>query len=74
MDQIIIPILSLSSIYITQQKNESIKKYACLLGMMSQPFWFYSFYHAQQWGSFVTAIGFTFVWGLGIYNYWIKDA
>lgn len=74
VDQIFIFFTGLIAIWITQQGNDKIKKYACLLGMAAQPFWFYATYKAEQWGMFLNSIGYTYCWGLGIYNHWIKDA
>lgn len=72
MEQIFIALTGVIAIYLTQQNNDTIKKYACIFGMAGQPFWFYSSYTNEQWGIFVLCVFYTYSWGLGIYNNWIK--
>lgn len=71
MEQIAIAITGVVAIYLTQQPREEWKRYACLFGVVGQPFWFYSVYMAQQWGVFILCIFYTYAWVLGIYNNWI---
>ncbi len=71
MEQIIIALTGVPAIWLTQQNNNSWKKYACLFGVVGQPFWFYSTYIAEQWGMFALVIFYTYSWGLGIKNYWM---
>lgn len=72
MDQLLIAVTGAVAIYLTQQKNENLKRYACLFGIAGQPFWFYSAYTAEQWGIFVLCIFYAGAWMLGVYNNWIK--
>ena len=72
MDQILIAITGVIAIWLTQQGNDNIKKYACLFGITGQPFWFYSAYTNEQWGIFILCIFYTYSWLLGINNHWIK--
>lgn len=73
MVQIAIALTGLAAIYLTQQtKHPTLTKYACILGLIGQPFWFYETFQAQQWGIFVLCFGYTYAWCLGFYNNWIK--
>lgn len=72
MEQLAIALTGCIAIWITQQGNDKFKRYACLFGMAGQPFWFYSAYTGEQWGIFLLCIFYTYSWGLGIYNNWIK--
>lgn len=58
--------------WLTQQGNERLKKYACIFGLLSQPFWFYAALQTNQWGMFLLSIIYTGVWLIGFRNYWIK--
>lgn len=73
MDQAMIAVTGLVAIWLTQQCNEKWKKYACLFGLLGQPFWFYSAYQAEQWGIFVLSIGYTWCWLIGLWNSWLFD-
>ena len=70
--QILIAFTGVTAIWITQQGNQNIKKYACLFGITGQPFWFYSAYQSEQWGIFLLCVFYSYAWGIGVYTNWIK--
>ncbi len=70
--QFLIACTGITALWITQQKNERLKKYACIVGIIGQPFWIYSTYHSEQWGIFTLCFFYSYIWCLGIYNNWIK--
>lgn len=72
MEQLIIALTGGIAIFLTQQKNESIKKYASILGLIGQPFWFYSAYSNEQWGIFALCFFYTYSWALGFKNNWMS--
>jgi hypothetical protein len=69
--QFCILVFGLAAIYLTQQKNENLKKYACIFGLLSQPFFIYSTISSEQWGMFVLSVFYTFAWMIGFNNYWV---
>jgi len=72
--QVGIIVFGVLAAWITQQRNESLKKYACVFGLASQPFWFYSSWESGQWGIFVVSGIYTVVWAIGFKNYWLSPA
>jgi hypothetical protein len=72
MEQIAIGFTGVVAIWLSQQSKEEWKKYACIFGMIGQPFWFYSAYKAQQWGIFGLCFFYSYSWITGFYNNWIK--
>lgn len=72
MEQIIIALTGIPAVWLTQQDRESWKKYACLFGLVGQPFWFYTSYVSEQWGIFVLCFFYTYVWYLGLKNNWLN--
>ena len=72
ISQIGIVFFGVLAAWLTQQANESRKKYACIFGLISQPFWFYSAIETNQWGIFLLSIIYTVVWLIGFKNYWFK--
>lgn len=72
ISQLMIALLGLTAVFLTQQSNFRLKRYACLLGLAGQPFWFYATYTAEQWGIFALSFFYTYAWALGVYNNWIK--
>jgi hypothetical protein len=72
--QIGIVFFGVMAAWLTQQRNEQLKKYACIFGLISQPFWFYSAIETNQWGIFLLSIIYTAVWLVGFKNYWVKSS
>lgn len=69
ISQIGIFVFGTSAIFLVSKKN----KWGFILGMISQPFWYVTAYMNDQWGIFFMNIAYTISWGIGIYEWWIKD-
>lgn len=54
-------------------RKETWRRWGYILGLMSQPFWFVETIQYQQWGMLLLSCWYTYSWGQGIYNYWIKE-
>lgn len=67
--QTIIVITSPLAVFLVGRKN----KWGFVVGLLSQPFWFYTTWQNQQWGAFLTAIVFTVSWMNGIYYWFFKN-
>lgn len=74
MDQIGIMLFGVTAVFLSQSKNEWLRKHACFFGLAGQPFWFYATYNAEQWGIFAMCFLYTFSWLRGLWNFWIKPA
>lgn len=70
--QTLLALTGVIAIFITQQSNEKIKKYAPIFGLLGQPLWYYTTIANDQYGIFVLSLGYTYLWGLGLYNSWFK--
>ena len=70
-EQIGILIFGCTAVWLVGRK-EQWKRWGYICGMCSQPFWFYSAYQAEQWGIFLLCVWYTYSWGQGVWNYWIK--
>lgn len=71
IDQIGITIFGCSAIWLVGRK-EHWKRWGYILGMCSQPFWLWAAVKAEQWGIVLLTFWYTYSWGQGIWNYWIK--
>lgn len=72
LDQIGIIVAGVSSTWLSQHKVLKWRRWSSVIGLAAQPFWFYASWKAQQWGIFFAAFLYTYAWGTGIYNNWIK--
>ena len=70
LEQIIIAISGVSAIWLSQDADQNHRKYAPIIGLIGQPFWFYSSYMSEQWGIFVLSFFFTAAWYRGYRTYW----
>lgn len=70
--QIIIFVSEVLAMWLTQQNNESLKKYAPIVGLIGEPCWLYSTYQTAQWGIFALSVVFMFIWAQGLYNHYKK--
>jgi len=70
IEQVFIAVTELIAIWLLQDKRKEFRKWACVFGLLGQPFWFYSSYQANQWGAFVLCFFFTAAWLKVIKDYW----
>lgn len=72
VDQIAIALTGVAACWLSQDTRTRFARWACLFGLLSQPFYFYATYVAEQWGMFVASVAFTGAWIRGLYNFWLK--
>jgi nicotinamide riboside transporter PnuC len=70
MTQTMIVVTGVLAIWLSQDALESRRKWAPILGLIGQPFWFYAAYTTEQWGIFVLCFFYTAAWAKGLYTYW----
>lgn len=74
IEQIGIALCGVTAVFLSQDTRESWRRWACIFGLASQPFWFYATWKAQQWGIFALCVLYAFSWLRGLHTYWIKKA
>lgn len=52
------------------QASKKYYRWSFIVGLLSQPFWIYSTWQAQQWGMFFVSLWFTMNFIRGIRNHW----
>lgn len=62
----------LTAIYFTQQPRAHLRRYACLFGLASQPFWFLTTIPNGQWGVVALNVVYTWLWGRSVYRLWVR--
>jgi len=72
ISQTVIMCTGIVAAWLSQDHRYHHRKYACLIALVGQPFWWYSTFIASQWGIFAMSIFYTVAWMKGTYNYWIK--
>ena len=72
LDQIAIAFSGVVAVWLTQDKRESWRRWACIFGMLGQPFWFYAAWKAEQWGIFALCTLYTYAWARGLWTHWLN--
>lgn len=72
IEQLLIAIFGVGAVFLSQRLEPTARRWAPVLGMASQPAWFYATWKAEQWGIFALSLLYTASWGMGIWNHWIR--
>ncbi len=72
IDQIAIACTGAAAVWCSQDSRASVRRWACILGTIGQPFWFYAAYTAEQWGILATCFLYSYGWARGVWTYWVR--
>jgi len=72
MEQIAIALFGVTAVFLSQSQDANQRKYACIFGLIGQPFWFYSAWISGQWGIFALCFLYTWAWAKGFWSNWVK--
>jgi hypothetical protein len=72
MDQLAIALTGATAVWLSQDESEARRRYACIFGLIGQPFWFYSAYTAEQWGIFAVCFLYAISWARGFNTHWVS--
>jgi hypothetical protein len=72
VDQIGITLSGVVAVWLTQDKRATWQRWACIFGMLAQPFWFFAAWKAEQWGIFAMCTLYTYAWARGLWTHWLS--
>jgi hypothetical protein len=72
LDQVVIAACGVTTVYLSQDHRAGARKWACIVGMVAQPFWLYAAWTAEQWGIFLLSIVYFAGWARGFRNFWLR--
>lgn len=72
INQIGIFIFGVSAILLIGLKDEKLRKWGFVCGLLSQPFWFYTTWKAGQWGIFAMSFVYAYSWANGFRNHFLR--
>lgn len=72
IDQIAIPVLGALAAWLSQERRPRLQRWACIFGLIGQPFWFWASWKAEQWGIFAVSVLYGAAWLRGLWVYWIR--
>lgn len=70
-DQILIALLGGAAAWLSQDRRPQLARWACVVGLLGQPFWWFATWKAAQWGMFVLSLFYTGAWLRGVWQFWV---
>lgn len=70
--QLGIALFGVTAVGLSQSAQTTYRKWAPVVGLIGQPFWFVASWTGGQWGIFALAFVYTACWMLGIRTYWMR--
>lgn len=67
-----ISVFGVAAIFLVNVKPEHIRRWGPVMGIISQPAWFYATWKAEQWGIFALSAFYAYSWCMGVYNGWFR--
>lgn len=52
--------------------NNKWSKWGAIIGLLSEPFWFFSAWQSGSWGIFAVSFIYTISYINGVYNFWFR--
>ena len=65
-EQIAIGMTGAIAIWLSQDTRDHWRRWACVFGLLGQPFWFLAAWKSQQWGIFGLCFLYTWSWLRGL--------
>lgn len=72
MEQVAIALTGAVAVWLSQDRRESWRRYACIFGLLGQPFWFYATWIAEQYGILALCVLYTASWARGFKHHWLS--
>lgn len=72
LTQVIIAGTGIPAIMMTQSNSATVRKWACIVAVSGQPFWFVMAWITEAWGVFIMSFFYTFAWCKGVWSFWLK--
>lgn len=68
-DQVMIAITGFGAAWVNQDPRGHVRRWACIVGLVGQPFWFYSTFTQEQWGAFAVVASYTVAFMRGLVHF-----
>jgi len=72
MDQLAIALLGTTAVWLSQDRREAWRRWACIAGCLGQPFWMYATWQASQYGIFALSFVYLAGWLRGVKTHWFS--
>lgn len=69
--QIGIAMFGMTAVFLVCSKEQRVRRWGPVCGLIGQPFWIWSSIAAEQWGILVLTAFYTYSWWRGFRNNWM---
>lgn len=73
IEQIALSLCGVTSVFLSQDRREHWRRWACIFGLAGQPFWFWMAWEARQYGVLVLCFVYAWSWARGFRMYWMGN-
>ncbi|CAM3954699.1 Nicotinamide riboside transporter PnuC [Paracidovorax anthurii] len=70
-DQIAIALFGALAVWLSQARAARWRRWACVFGLLGQPFWFWASWRTGQWGVFAVSGLYALAWLRGVWVHWL---
>jgi hypothetical protein len=74
LTQIGIALCGVTAVFLSQDQRPQRQRWACVVGLAGQPFWFVETITSQQWGLVALTVLYTWSWWRGFRRHWLQQA
>lgn len=72
--QLCIALTGVLAAWVSHAPAERTRRWGCVLGLLGQPFWVWTAWHAGQWGVLACSAGYTLAFIRGVRVYWFSTS
>lgn len=69
--QVAIAVPSIAAAYLVATIDPQLRGWGFLIGLATQPLWFFETLRRRQWGMFLVSVFYTGAWSAGVINYYL---
>lgn len=73
MEQIFLAVFGLAAMYFAMGDNPLLRKWAPVVGLAGQPFWFIATIPTKQWGMVLLCTAYSLIYIKGIWSHWVNN-
>ncbi|ATG93961.1 hypothetical protein C8246_20005 [Paracidovorax avenae] len=70
-EQIAIAFFGAFAAWLSQARSARWRRWACVVGLLGQPFWFWAGWRSGHWGVFAASALYALAWLQGAWVYWL---
>lgn len=71
LEQLAIACFGVAAVWLSQDSRESVRRWACVIGLLAQPWWFIATWKANQAGMFFLCFLYSAAWLRGVWQHWL---